>query len=101
MKEILGENNNTQSSKEDIEGIKKDVASLVHRLANIKDNAREIVSEQLDNLSEVITDLRVKAINTGRGGLADLYFSTRKYPLRNLAYACGIGMVVAYFIKKS
>jgi len=100
MKDILSSNSNTQNAKEDIEGIKKDIESLVHRLGNIKDNAGDIMSEQLNNLSSAITDIKDKTVSAGRGNLSELYISTRKHPLRNLAYVFGIGFTLAFFIKR-
>lgn len=99
MKNILSNSSNTDNAKEDIEGIKKDIESLVNRLGNIKDNAGGIMSEQLDNLSSTIADLKDKAVSSGKGNLADLYTSTRRHPLRNLAYAFGAGFIIAYLIK--
>jgi hypothetical protein len=45
MKEL-----NTGSAKEDIDGIKKDIESLVSRLRNLKGKSGDILDEQLGNL---------------------------------------------------
>ena len=100
MANTISKVNNTQNAKEDIEGIKKDIESLISRLGNIKDNAGGILSEQLDGLSSTITGLKDKAVDTSRDNLAELYSSTRKHPLRNLAYAFGAGFIFAYFINR-
>ena len=41
---FLGEDNN-----EDVEGIKKDIQSLVHRLGNLKDQSAVALTEQIEN----------------------------------------------------
>lgn len=92
--------NSTVNIKSEVEAIKKDIESLVQHLGNIKDNSSGALQEQLDNLNEVITNLKDKAVKSERVSLAELYSSTRKNPLRNLAYAFGMGLIVSYFIKK-
>jgi archaellum component FlaC len=97
MQNILS-NSNTDNAKEEMEGIKKDIESLVKRLSNIKDNAGGIMTEQLDSLSSTIAELKDKTVSSSRDNLADLCTSTRRHPLRNLAYAFGAGFVLAYLL---
>lgn len=99
MKNILDNNNSTNDAKDDIEGIKADIAKLTHRLGNIKDNAGDIIAEQIEHLSTAISQLKDKGMGHGRDGVAQICNSTRKHPLRNLMYAFGAGVVIAYFIK--
>ena len=99
MKDYLQGSSNADNAKEDIEGMKKDIQSLVHRLSSIKDNARDEMSEQLDNLSTTISGLKDKGLDLGKDGLEGLSSSTRKHPLRNLAYAFGAGFIIAYLTK--
>nr|WP_172794995.1 hypothetical protein [Rickettsia sp. Tenjiku01] len=42
---------NSNSAKADVEGIKKDIESLVSRLPNLKGKSGDILDEQLGNLS--------------------------------------------------
>ena len=42
---------NSNSDTADVEGIKKDIESLVSRLRNLKGKSRDILDEQLGNLS--------------------------------------------------
>ncbi|MFY9589784.1 hypothetical protein [Rickettsia endosymbiont of Halotydeus destructor] len=94
MKEI-----NSSAAKEDIEGIKKDIESLVSRLSSLKGKSGEIMSEQLENLSSVISHYKDKGIDKSKANIGDLCESTRDHPLRNLAYAFGIGVILAILIK--
>lgn len=91
---------NTENAKQEIEGIKEDIESLVQRLANIKDNSGGIISEQLESLSSVISDVKDRAVNSSKDNLAGLYVSTRRHPLRNLAYALGTGFLLAYIVNR-
>ncbi|MGX6960756.1 MAG: hypothetical protein ACIPMY_06085 [Rickettsia endosymbiont of Pentastiridius leporinus] len=94
MKEI-----NAGSAKGDLEGIKKDIESLVSRLRNLKGKSGDILDEQLDNLSSVMDHYRDKGIEKGKANVADLCESTRDHPLRNLAYAFGAGVILAFLMK--
>ncbi|ABE04452.1 MAG: hypothetical protein ACRYE8_02380 [Janthinobacterium lividum] len=87
------------SAKEDIEGIKKDIESLVSRLHNLKGKSGDILDEQLDNLSSVMDHYKHKGIEKGKANVADLCESTRDHPLRNLAYAFGAGVLLAILMK--
>ncbi len=89
----------TKSAKEDVEGIKKDIESLVTRLGNIKDKSSDIMSEQFDNLSTVMSSFKNKGVEKGQDALIDICASTRSHPVRNLAYAFGAGILLAFFIK--
>src|SRR4051812_25285075 len=101
MKDYLDDTgSNTQNIREEIEAIKKDMESLMHRLGNIKNHSDGALQEQLDNLSTVISHVKDKAVSGGRDNLAELCFSTRRHPLRNLAYAFGLGCAFSYFMKK-
>ncbi|HJD59935.1 MAG TPA: hypothetical protein LFW20_04685 [Rickettsia endosymbiont of Omalisus fontisbellaquei] len=94
MKEL-----NTGSAKEDIDGIKKDIESLVSRLRNLKGKSGDILDEQLGNLSSVVDHYKDKGIDKGKANVADLCESTRDHPLRNLAYAFGAGVLLAILMK--
>lgn len=89
----------TGSAKEDLEGMKKDIESLVSRLNNLKGKSGDILEEQLDNLSSVMDHYRNKGIEKGKANVADLCESTRDHPLRNLAYAFGAGVLLAILMK--
>ncbi len=86
---------NSNSAKEDVEGIKKDIESLVSRLRNLKGKSGNILDEQLGNLSSVMEHYKDK----GKANVADLCESTRDHPLRNLAYAFGAGVLLAILMK--
>lgn len=85
--------------KEDIEGIKKDIARLVQRLSNIQDKSSDILVDQLENLSSVMVDFKQNGMDKGKDKLVDICDSTRNHPLRNLAYAFGVGVILALLIK--
>ncbi|AAU04169.1 hypothetical protein [Rickettsia typhi] len=89
----------SNSVKEDVEGIKKDIESLVSRLCDLKGKTGDILDEQLGNLSSVLEHYKDKGIEKGKANLADLCESTRNNPLRNLAYAFGAGVLLAILMK--
>ncbi|WP_341764358.1 hypothetical protein [Candidatus Tisiphia endosymbiont of Beris chalybata] len=89
----------TKSAKEDVEGIKKDIESLVNRLGSIKDKSGDIMSEQFENLSTVMSSFKNKGVEKGQDALTDICASTRDHPVRNLAYAFAAGILLAFFIK--
>lgn len=90
---------NSNSAKEDVEGIKKDIESLVSRLRNLKGKSGDILDEQLGNLSSVMEHYKDEGIDKGKANVADLCESTRDHPLRNLAYAFGAGVLLAILMK--
>lgn len=90
---------NSNSAKADVEGIKKDIESLVSRLRNLKGKSGDILDEQLGNLSSVMEHYKDKGMDKGKANLADLCESTRDHPLRNLAYAFGAGVLLAILMK--
>lgn len=90
---------NSNSAKEDVEGIKKDIEGLVSRLRNLKGKSGDILDEQLGNLSSVMEHYKDKGIDKGKANVADLCESTRDHPLRNLAYAFGAGVLLAILMK--
>ncbi len=90
---------NTKSAKEDIEGIKKDIESIVQRLGNMKDKSGDIMTEQFDNLTTVMSSFKNKSVEKGKDTFTDLCISTRHHPVRNLTYAFGIGVILAILIK--
>ncbi|MFV9952180.1 MAG: hypothetical protein AB8U85_04090 [Rickettsia conorii subsp. raoultii] len=90
---------NSNSAKADVEGIKKDIESLVSRLRNLKGKSRDILDEQLGNLSSVMEHYKDKGMDKGKANVADLCESTRDHPLRNLAYAFGAGVLLAILMK--
>ena len=92
---FLGEDNN-----EDIEGIKKDIQSLVHRLGNLKDQSAVALTEQIQGLSSAIGDLKEKGVEIGRDNMALMYAATRKNPLKMLMCAFGLGIIACYLIKR-
>lgn len=94
MKEI-----NTSVAKDELEGMKKDIESLVSRLRNLKGKSGDILEEQLDNLSTVMERYKNKGIEKGKANIGDLCASTQEHPLRNLAYAFGAGVILAFLIK--
>jgi len=94
------DSDNTQNIKGEVEAIKKDIESLAQRLVNIKDSGGIALQEQLDNLNEVILQMKDKAISSSRDSLAELYSSTRRHPIRNMAYAFGLGCVLSYLMKR-
>lgn len=94
MKEI-----NSSAAKEDLEGMKKDIESLVSRLRSLKGKSGDILEEQLDHLSSVMEYYKNKGLDKGRANMSDLCDSTRDNPLRNLMYAFGAGVILAILIK--
>lgn len=90
---------NTKSAKEDIDGIKKDIESIVQRLASVKDKSSDIMAEQFDNLTTAMKSFKHQGLEKGKDALTDICMSTRTHPVRNLAYAFGIGVILAILIK--
>lgn len=95
----MAHNDDTEATKKEIEGIKHDVESLVKRLVNIKNRGGGLMNEQLDLLTNVISDLKDKGEKTGKDILNDVSDSTLNHPMRNLIYAFGIGFVLALLVK--
>lgn len=92
---FLGKDNN-----EDVEGIKNDIQSLVHRLGNLKDQSAVALTEQIKGLSSAIGDLKDKGVEIGRDNMALMYAATRKNPLKMLMCAFGLGVIACCLIKK-
>ncbi|BDU59759.1 hypothetical protein FLA4_01690 [Candidatus Rickettsia kotlanii] len=72
---------------------KKDIKSLVSRLRNLKGKSGDILDKQLGNLSFHYGTY--KGMDKGKANVAGLFESTRDYPLWNLAYAFGAGVLLA------
>lgn len=89
----------TADAKEDLQGIKRDVQDLIQRLGNLKDKGGDIMAEQLDHLSDAISDLKQKGEKKSKEVKSDLIASTRQHPMRNLACAFGLGVVLSLIIK--
>ena len=92
---FFGKDNN-----EDVEGIKNDIQSLVHRLGNLKDQSAVALTEQIEGLSSAIGDLKDKGVEIGRDNMAVMYAATRKNPLKMLMCAFGLGILACCLIKK-
>ena len=58
------------------------------------------MSEQLDNLTSIISGLKDKGKDLGKDGLEGISSSTRRHPLRNLIYAVGVGALLSFIVKK-
>lgn len=96
----MKKHSNDEDTKQHMDGIKQDIESLTRRLQSIKGHGSEIMLDQLDNLSDVISNMKDKAVTVERDSLASLCFSTRKNPVRNLFYAFGAGLIAAYLMRK-
>ena len=96
---MTNNNNNTESAKKDIEGIKGDIESLVRRLGSIKGKSGGIISEQLEELNDVISTLKGKGEEVSKDVLNEISASTLRNPVRNLLYAFGAGALLALLIK--
>lgn len=93
-------NSSTMNAKEDIEAIKKEIEELVKRLGSLKDKSGDVMTEQLDHLSDTIAELKHKGEKKSKEILHEITTSTRKHPARNLAYAFGIGLLFSFIIRK-
>ncbi len=93
-------NDSTNSAKEDIEGMKKDIESLVQRLSSLKGKSGDVMAEQLGELVQVATKFKAKGEDKGKMLLSELSVSTNKHPVRNLMYAFGVGVVLSMLITK-
>ncbi|KAJ6644811.1 Replicative DNA helicase [Pseudolycoriella hygida] len=89
LRSFVMNDTNTKLAKEDIEGIKRDIESLVGRLKNIKDKSGDIMTEQLDNLSTVMASFKKQSIEKGQDTLCDITTSTRNHPTFNTLKASG------------
>jgi gas vesicle protein len=89
----------TESAKEDIQAIKNDIDSLLKRLNSLKGKSGDVVSEQVEHLFDSISDLKNKGEKKGEEVLGDIVVSTRKNPIRNLACAFGLGVLISLIIK--
>lgn len=96
MKDIFSDD---KKSKEDVEGSKKDIESLVKRLGHLKDHSAENLSEQIESLYSTIGNLKNKGIDIGRDNAASIYSATRKNPLKMLICAFGLGIIACCLIK--
>lgn len=74
--------------------------SLTYRLGNLKDKSSDIIVEQIDNLSSIMSDLKDKGVNKGKECAEDICTSTRRPPFRNLMYAFGVGMLLSFLINR-
>ena len=92
---FFGKDNN-----EDVEGIKNDIQSLVHRLGSLQDQSAGALTEQIEGLSSAIGDLKDKGVEIGRDNMAVMYAATRKNPLKMLMCAFGLGILACCLIKK-
>ena len=99
---MVSHNEKTNSAKEDLQEIKKDIESLLKRLGHLKDKSKsgDIASEQLDHLADALTDLKNKGEKKGKEALDELSTSTQKHPLRNLTWAFGAGIVLSLILRK-
>lgn len=99
MAQHMNENSSTASAKEDIQAIKKDIESLLNRLGSLKNKSGDVVSEQIDHLSDALSDLKHKGEKKGEEMLCEIATSTRKNPIRNLACAFGLGVLISLIVK--
>lgn len=90
----------TMHAKEDIQAIKKEIEALVKRLNSLKDKSGDVMSEQLDHLYDAVSDLKHQGEKKSKEALSEVVDSTRKNPLRNLAYAFGVGVILSLILKK-
>jgi len=91
--------NAAASAKEELQGMKRDIQDLIQRLGNLKDKGGDVMAEQLDHLSDTISDLKHKGEKKGKELKGDLVASTRQHPMRNLACAFGLGVVLSLIIR--
>lgn len=89
----------TESAKDDILAMKKDIKDLITRLGSLKGKGGDIMAEQLEHLSDAISDLKKKGEKKGKEMKNDLVSSTREHPLRNLACAFGLGALLSLILK--
>lgn len=89
----------TASAEQDIQEIKKNIDALIKHLGNLKDKSGDVMSEQIDNLADAIASLKDKGEKKSEEMLHEISNSTRKHPIRNLAYAFGIGVVISLIVK--
>ncbi len=89
----------TASAKEDIQAIKHDIESLLKRLNSLKNKSGDVMSEQFDHLTDAISDLKHKGEQKGEEMLDGIALSTRKNPIRNLACAFGLGVLISLIVK--
>lgn len=97
MKDIF----TNDKSKEDVEGIKKDIESLVERLGDLKNHSIESLSEPIESLYSATENLKNKGIDIGRDNAAAMFSITRRHPLRMLMCAFGLGMIIATCLTKN
>jgi ABC-type transporter Mla subunit MlaD len=100
MKNMMQNRDSTEKVHEDVDAIKRDLKELTDKLKNLRDDSAVLLSEQLNNFTSVINDLTHKGKQEIRGGLAELFLSTRQHPLRNLISAFAAGVIIALLFRK-
>ena len=100
MTELFAPNDATTKTKDDVTAIKEDIKQLMDKLKTLKADSAHALSDQLDHFVQLLGEMKVRGADSALAGLSTLCASTRKHPLRNLAYACGAGVVMAMLIRK-
>jgi len=98
MKEALSKN--TNNTKEDLSGIRKDMESIGQRLSALKDHSIEALSEQIDNLYSSIESVKYKGFDMGGKSVDTIINHTRKQPIKMLLGAFSLGVISYWLIKR-
>ncbi len=89
----------TASAKEDLQGMKKDIQDLIQRLGSLKDKGGDVMAEQLDHLSDTISDIKNQGKRKGKEVAENVLSSTKEHPARNLGIAFGLGVLLTLILK--
>lgn len=95
----MTQNDTNADVKEDFEEIKKDIENLVQRLGSLKNTGGDIMNDQLNQLTDAISNYKQQGKEKSKEMLNNLSSSTREHPLRNLACAFGLGAILSLILK--
>lgn len=91
--------------KDNIEGMKKDFMSLLHRFSDLKNNAYDIVPDQISNFFSTLSNIKSNDFYNGFSRkkcstMTKILGSTCKHSTRNLLVGFGVAAAVIYLMKK-
>lgn len=93
-----------ETNKENIDNnfynIKKELKKILINLKNLKGVSQELLSHELDELYEYLTDYKSQTVQIGNKTLESITKSTKEKPVRNLLYSFIIGLMVAKLLSR-
>lgn len=109
MKNIFNATDINIDAKDNIEGLKKDLMSLLQRFSSLKNNAYDIIPGQISKFFSTFSNIKNKGLDTSFPGnfskkkcsmMTKMLGSACKNSTRNLLVSFGIFAAVIYLMKK-